>query len=240
MLPPHREKNRKNVGGLFAPGSLLFVKVSPAMRCFIANTPVLLDRVYQLRHQCYLRNGSIEPCPDGRFTDHFDSLRNNISILAESDAGESLATVRISVVRRDLDWTESPARRVFGDEPRLQQIAGESYVEASRLCFGPQARRDAFVTLLGNMAALAEFYEAEWLVACPRVEHSKTYQRMFGFRPFAAARQYFGVNFQTQLLGIRRSELLEYVRAARPMTVAWADALGRLVASAALPEARAS
>jgi hypothetical protein len=75
----------------------------------------------------------------------------------------------------------------------FQAMAQESFVEASRLCFGRQARRDAFVGLVGHMAALADLYRVEWLVACPRVEHAEAYQRMFGFRPLAAPRQYFGV-----------------------------------------------
>lgn len=205
------------------------------MNCFIANTPSLLDRVYQLRYFCYQRKGAIEQSLEEKFHDKFDELRNSISVLAESETGEALATVRISVVKPSVGWGDSPAQHVFGDHPGLQAIAAESYVEASRLCFGPSARRDSFVTLLGHMAALAEYYEADWLVACPRVEHSEVYQRMFGFRPLAAPRQYFGVNFQTQLLGIRRGELAEYVRAARPMKNAWANALERLIKSATLP-----
>ncbi len=205
------------------------------MNCLIANTPALRDRVYQLRYLCYQRKGSIDVIPEERFRDQFDELDNSISVLAEASSGEALATVRISVVKPELGWGDSPAQHVFGDHPRLQEISKQSYVEASRLCFGPHARRDAFVKLLGHMAALAEYYEADWLVACPRVEHTEVYQRMFGFRPLAEARQYFGVKFQTQLLGVRRNELAEYVRAARPMMAAWQNALERLVSSAELP-----
>ena len=82
-------------------------------------------------------------------------------------------------------------------------------MEASRLVFAPQARRDALMQLLGYMAAMADFYEAEWLMACPRMEHSAMYQRLFGFRPMAEPRPYHGVKFETQLLAVRRSELKE-------------------------------
>ena len=78
------------------------------------------------------------------------------------------------------------------------------------------------------MAALAEFHGVEWLVACPRVEHSSVYQRMFGFRPLSAPRQYFGVKFETQLLGIRVSELRNYVQDEKPMVNAWTNALQSL------------
>ena len=105
------------------------------------------------------------------------------------------------------------------------------FVEASRLCFGNQARRDAFIRLLGHKAALAEYWGVEWLVACPRIEHTEVYQRMFGFRAMAAPRQYFGVNFETQLLGIRRVELEAWVKDAKPMRAAWTNALTALASS---------
>ena len=105
-------------------------------------------------------------------------------------------------------------------------------MEASRLVFAPQARRDALMQLLGYMAAMADFYEAEWLMACPRMEHSAMYQRLFGFRPMAAPRPYHGVKFETELLAVRRGELKDYVREAKPMRKAWGQALTNLMAFA--------
>jgi hypothetical protein len=139
------------------------------------------------------------------------------------------------VVRPAAGWTDSPVQHVFGDHPMLASMAAESYVEASRLCFAQQARRDAFVRLVGHMAAMASFYQAEWLVACPRVEHTTTYQRMFGFKPLAPPRQYFGVDFQTQLLATSRDEIQAYVRDTKPLASAWSDALAHLTRSTALP-----
>jgi hypothetical protein len=73
------------------------------------------------------------------------------------------------------------------------------------------------VQLVGNVAALTDFYSVRWLIACPRVEHSNAYQRMFGFRPLAPSRQYFGVKFDTRLLGIQAGELGEHVRDEKQM-----------------------
>ena len=198
--------------------------------CFIAETPEDRDKVYQLRYACYRRRESIEFREEARFSDHYDALPNSFSFLVDSKAAQAVATVRISVVRPDLGWTESPANRVFGDHPKFQAIAGESFVEASRLCFGQQARRDAFMRLLGNMAALASFYETKWLVACPRVEHASTYQRLFGFQELAEPRKYFGVNFQTQLLGVRTERLRAHVDGMKPAKHAWSAALEQLAA----------
>jgi hypothetical protein len=193
------------------------------MNYSLARTPDALDQVYRLRYSCYRRNQSIDERPDQRFPDGFDDMPNQFSFLARTDEQSAMATVRLSVVRPDRGWIDSPGARVFGDHPAFKAIG--SYVEASRLCFGAQARRDAFIGLLGNMAALAEFYKVDWLVACPRVEHVPVYEKLFGFEPLAAPRQYFGVRFETQLLGIRMRNLEENVRDRRVMKNSWQTAL---------------
>ena len=183
----------------------------------IARTEEELDEVFRLRYACYRRKDSIDPRPDERFQDPFDVLQSNFSFLVRGAHKEPLATVRITVVNPELGLAGLPRAACLWRPPELRHMGRESYVEASRLCFGPQARRDAFVRLLGNMAALADFHEVKWLVACPRAEHASVYERMFGFRSLAPARRYFGVNFETQLLGIRRTDLHHHVRNAKPI-----------------------
>ncbi len=192
--------------------------------CELADSPVLRDHVYQLRYECYHRRGAIADSAEERFSDSYDALPNHFSFLASNKEEGPLGTVRISVVRPAPGWGASPAAKVFGDHEAFMPIAQGSYVEASRLCFRPQARRDVLYRLVANMVALADFYETEWLVACPRVEHSQIYQRMFGFRPLAAPRQYFGVNFQTELLAISRDEIREKANHVRAMSRAWTEA----------------
>lgn len=203
--------------------------MSHSLECLIAHSPEERSEVFRLRYTSYRRDGSIPPHPSEMFCDHFDGMPNHFSFLVRAESGDPMATVRISVVRPDLDWTDSPGRHVYGDHPALHAIASESYVEASRLCFGRQARRDAFVRLVGHMAALADFYDVKWLVACPRLEHVPVYERMFGFSPLAAPRQYYGVAFQTQLLAIAREDLRMFIKDAKPMTQAWTEALSRMV-----------
>ena len=189
---------------------------SDSLRCSIARTASEMDDVFRLRYLCYQRRGAIAERADERFQDPFDELPNQFSFLVGGGETEPLATVRISVVRPDLGWTDSPAERVFGDHPAFQALARSTFVEASRLCFARTARRDAFYGLLGNMAALGDRYGVEWLTACPRVEHSEIYQRLYGFRPMAEPRKYFGASFETELLGIRLEEIRE-----RALRVAW-------------------
>jgi hypothetical protein len=210
-------------------------KIDPAemeerrLVCGIADTIEMRDRVYRLRYAGYFRKGSIDARADERFSDRFDATPNHFSFLVRNTADTAVATVRISVVRRDLGWTGSPGGAVFGDHPAFQRIAAESFVEANRLVFAPQARHDALMQLLGYMAAMADFYETEWLVACPRPEHSAIYQRLFGFRQMAEPRPYHGVKFETALLAVRRNELRERVRRAKPMRSAWGLALTNLM-----------
>lgn len=194
------------------------------LRCGIATTPVEMDDVFRLRYLCYQRRGAISERADQRFQDSFDGLPNQFSFLVRDEAAEPLATVRISVIRPDLGWSESPAELVFGDHPAFRALARSSFVEASRLCFARTARRDAFYGLLGNMAALGERYGVEWLTACPRVEHSEIYQRLYGFQPMAAPRRYFGVSFETELLGIRLDALRERAERVGWMGRAWENA----------------
>ena len=196
----------------------------------LARTPAERDEVFRLRYDCYRRAGAIPPNPERRFRDDLDDLPNQFSFFSGSSA-EAAATVRISVVRPDLDWTVSPAGRIYANHPRFRAVADTSFVEASRLCFGPRAGRDAFLRLTAHMAALGEFYGVHWMLACPRVEHTGVYQRLFGFRPLAEARRYFGVAFQTRLLGVRTAELCAFVSSNRRMTAAWSEALDRLLES---------
>lgn len=188
-----------------------------SITCKLADTPEMMDQVFQLRHACYLRTGAIEARPDGRFRDSYDDLPNHFSFLLYAGDAEPVATVRISVVRPDWGWTTAPVNKVFGDHPNFQPIASGSFVEASRLCFAPQARRGVLMRLVANMAALADFYEVDWMVACPREEHAHSYRRMFGFESLGEPRQYFGVNFRTELLGVARGALHSYTKDSRCM-----------------------
>jgi hypothetical protein len=55
-------------------------------------------------------------------------------------------------------------------------------LEAGRLVFAPQAPRDVLMQLFGYMA-MADFYEADWRMACPRMERSAMYRPRRRHRP---------------------------------------------------------
>ena len=200
--------------------------------CSIAQTPAARALVYKLRYACYHRSGAIPATPAESFSDRYDELPNHFSFLLNAQAEQAAATVRISVVAPDKGWTDCPSRCVFGDHPAFQEIAQGRFVEASRLCFGRQARRDAFYRVVAHLAALADAHGAQWVVACPREEHTGIYQRLFGFQQLAAPREYFGVNFKTSLLAISLEELRRRAEAFKSMRGAWEEALASAVATA--------
>jgi len=197
--------------------------------CTLAQSSEERDHVYRLRYACYRRDEAIEARENERFTDRYDELPNHFSFLARAGNEEPFGTVRISVVRPELGWHTAPSHKVFGNDPTFQRIARGSFVEASRLCFGHQARRDSLMRVIAYMAALADFYEVSWLVACPRVEHSQTYERLFGFVRLAEPRQYFGVKFETTLLGVSREQLREYTCGRKSMDAARMQALAHVL-----------
>ncbi len=162
--------------------------------------------------------------PSERFSDLFDQAPNHFSFLLKSPS-EALATVRISVVRPDLGWLDSPARHVYGDSQSFQVFTDTTYIEASRLCFTPQAPSGTFISLLGNVAALAEFYSVRWLVVSPRVEQVLAYQKLFGFTPQAEPRAYDSLRFTTQLLAVSLADLRSHIQHDRRMFRSWACAL---------------
>ena len=68
---------------------------------------------------------------------------------------------------------------------------------------------------------------AGWWLA--RAWSTRTFARsLFGFRQLAEPRQYFGVRFQTQLLGVRREDIRYYVRHRNCVLTAWREALEHL------------
>jgi hypothetical protein len=203
------------------------IMTTEALQCVIADTPEARTQVYRLRYRCYRVKGAISERKDRQFRDCFDEKPNSFSFLVHDSTQDPLATVRVTVVAPNRGWKDSPACRVYSGDPEFEAVRRETFVEANRLCFASHLRSESFIRLVGNMAAVAEHYGVEWLVSCPRVEHVMVYRRLFGFRPLADPRRYFGVRFETQLLGIRLVELRHYIRHHAEMQAAWRDGLLR-------------
>ncbi|MFN7922062.1 MAG: hypothetical protein U0Q16_18305 [Bryobacteraceae bacterium] len=198
--------------------------------CQQARTPEEMDEVFRLRYLCYHAKGAIATRADRRFHDAYDELPNQFSFLLRGE--DTTGSVRISVVRPELGWHEAPSATVFGDHPAFQRIAACGFVEASRLCFLPEARRDVLYRLVANLVALADYHGAPWVVACPREEHARFYTRIFGFHLLGEPRPYYGVNFRTALLAVPLEEIHQTAERIRSMRDSWSEALQAIAATA--------
>ena len=215
------------------------IMTKEAMQCVIADTPDTRIQVYRLRYRCYRAKGAISERSDKQFRDSFDDKPNSFSFLVHDGSAEPLATVRVTAVVPNRGWRDSPACRVYAGDPEFEAVRRESFVEANRLCFASESRSESFIRLVGSMGAVAEHYGVEWVAACPRVEHVLVYRRLFGFRPLADPRRYFGASSETQLLGIRLLELRHRIRNHAELQAAWRDSLLRLREAMAGPLVKA-
>ena len=86
--------------------------ITETTQCLMADTDELKAEVYRLRYACYRRKRSIPEREDGQFSESFDDQPNSFSFLVRNREREALATVRITVVRPDLGWTDSPVNHV--------------------------------------------------------------------------------------------------------------------------------
>ena len=92
----------------------------------VADTEQARTQVYRLRYERYRREGSLAERSDEQFSDAFDEKPNSFSFLARNAEHQALATVRITVVRPGLGWTDSPVAHAYGDHTAFQAIAREN------------------------------------------------------------------------------------------------------------------
>ncbi len=57
------------------------------------------------------------PSTEGVFAGHLDNDPNHPSFLVQARQHDTLATIRLDVVRPDLGWHDSPGTQLFGDVP---------------------------------------------------------------------------------------------------------------------------
>ena len=79
--------------------------------------------------------------------------------------------------------------------------------------------------LLGNMAAMADQYGSEWLVACPRLEYVPMYERLFGFRKLAGAATVLRGELSDSVTGYAAEGFAGVVQGCKSMRESWELAL---------------
>jgi hypothetical protein len=155
-----------------------------------ADSPADKAAIYRLRHDAYLRAGTIEPRPSGMFHDALDET-NNAWLIGVFIDGELASALRLHISANLSD--PLPTRAPFPDilEPLLS--AGNLIIDVTRfvakLDFSQAYSEIPYLTL--RPAFMAEdFLRADFIIAACRAEHQAFYRRMFGGVPWSAPRPY--------------------------------------------------
>jgi hypothetical protein len=155
-----------------------------------ADSPADQSAIYRLRHDAYVRAGTIEPRPSGLFHDAMDETDNAWLIGVFID-GELASALRLHI-SASLS-APLPTLAPFSDilEPLLR--ADNLIIDVTRfvakLEFSQSYSEIPYLTL--RPAFIAEdFLRADFIIAACRAEHQAFYQRMFGGVPWSAPRPY--------------------------------------------------
>jgi hypothetical protein len=155
-----------------------------------ADSPGDRSAIYRLRHDAYVRSGTIEPKSSGMFHDAMDETDNAWLIGVFID-GELASALRLHI-SASLS-AALPTLTPFSDvlEPLLR--AGNLIIDVTRfvakLEFSQAYSEIPYLTL--RPAFIAEdFLRADFIIAACRAEHQAFYQRMFGGVSWSAPRTY--------------------------------------------------
>lgn len=155
-----------------------------------ADSPADKEAIYRLRHDAYMRAGTVEPKASGMFHDAMDETDNAwlVGVYIDGTLASALRLHISASLRAPL-----PELASFPDliEPHL--TAGRTIIDASRfvssLEFSLQHSEIPYLTLRPTFLA-EEFFAADYVIAGCLAEHQAFYRRMFGAVPWSAPRPY--------------------------------------------------
>ena len=155
-----------------------------------ADSPADKEAIYRLRHDAYMRAGTVESRPSGMFHDAMDET-DNAWLIGMFIDGELAGALRLHIsasLRVPL-----PELTSFPDliEPHL--AAGRTLIDGSRfvskLQFSQRYSEIPYLTIRPTLLA-AEFFAADYGVAGCLAEHQAFYHRLFGAVTWSAPRPY--------------------------------------------------
>ena len=159
----------------------------------LAQTPEEKDEIYRLRYRAYLREGAIQPSPDGRVIDQFEDAPNAWTFGVYFH-GELYSSIRVSVLTSE--WRMSPSVELFGDVLHPELDKGRVIIDSTRFVADPEKARNfpelPYVTVrLGSMAGV--HFNADYGLAIVRPEHHAFYRRVFLHESWCEPRTYPGL-----------------------------------------------
>jgi hypothetical protein len=155
-----------------------------------ADSPADKASIYRLRHDAYMRAGTVEPRPSGMFHDSMDEADNAWLIGLFID-GELASALRLHISASL--HAPLPELASFSDliEPHLS--AGRTMIDASRfvssLEFSQRYSEIPYLTLRPTFLA-EEFFAADYVIAGCLAEHQAFYHRMFRAVTWSPPRPY--------------------------------------------------
>jgi N-acyl-L-homoserine lactone synthetase len=154
------------------------------------DSPADKAAIYRLRHDAYMRAGTVEPRPSGMFHDAMDE-KDNAWLIGLFIDGELAGALRLHISASLL--APLPELTSFSDliEPRL--AAGQTLIDGSRfvssLEFSQRYSEIPYLTIRPTLLA-AEFFAADYGIAGCLAEHQAFYHRLFGAVTRSAPRPY--------------------------------------------------
>ena len=161
----------------------------------IADTPESRDEIYRLRHDCYLKERTIDQNPSGLFHDVYDTFENCwvFGIMLE---GKLVSSIRCHLISPE--WNRGPALDVFPDivGPMIYE-KGLKVVDPTRFVVDAAAAQAypeiPFMTLRAACMTY-DYFEADYCLATVRKEHAAFYKRVFKAEMLCEPRPYPSLN----------------------------------------------
>ena len=184
---------------------------------------------FRLRHLCYHSNGYIDARANGEFSDPYDTVPSNTTIVIYKDA-RPVASVRVCGMdpssanpkARDL-----PVSHVFPEDFAGLLKPAERAVEINRLvCHPDQSHDQGLVFILFRMAGfMIQHHDPDLVTSCVRSNHVNFYKRL-RFEPIGNPKRYTGLNFITSFLVCRRESYDRVSKAIPALSINPADRAG--------------
>ena len=177
-----------------------------------ADDPESKAQIYRMRHEAYLREGSITPRSSGLFTDETDEAPNAFLIGVYVD-GELASSIRLHIACRPEHTL--PAAEIYRDVVRPHLEAGECLIDATRQVTKLEATR-AFpqmpiLTMRTTLLAV-DYFEGDYILAACRVEHQPAFRRLYNGVDWSPAQSYPLLSKPQALMAFERRKLREEVR----------------------------
>lgn len=201
------------------------------------------EQIYRLRYRAYLQENAIEPNPDRRIEDRFDTLPNSW-IFGLYIEGVLASSIRISVATPHNPLT--PAVDAFPDYLEPELARGKIVVDPNRFVADPMRTKRIpelpYLTVRLGYVACGHF-NADIGTATVRAEHQAFYRRVFLQDVLCAPRPYPSLTKPLSLMAAHYPTVREKIFRRYPYFRSTSEERNRLfgmMAQGTMPVARAA